>query len=143
MGPVKIDTSNGPFYTENVTREGASYLSGRFSIGVLSGNGVLNLPNSTSLLNFTSAGNEVTDAATSAVVSNETLTLGTGAESAKVTMFQIAHYRSDDGVQRKAVIAVFATNSTGELAGLDGMVGMGESELTEGGDVQINLFPIS
>ena len=142
MGPIKLDVSSGPFYSANVTREGASYLSGRFSIGVLSGGGVLNLPNATNLLNFTSEGNEITDAATSAVVSNETLTLVSGGESAKVSMFQIAHYRSDDGVQRNAVIGIFATNSTGALAPLDGMIGMGESELAEGGDVQIKLYPL-
>jgi hypothetical protein len=143
MGPIKPDVSQGPFYSENVTREGASYLSGRFSIGILSGEGVLRLPNSTGLLNFTSTGNEVTDAATSAVVSNETLTAESGTESAKVSMFQIAHYRSDDGIQRNAVIAIFATNSTGALAPLDGMIGIGESELAEGGDVQISLYPLS
>jgi hypothetical protein len=58
-------------------------------------------------------------------------------------MFQIAHYRSDDGIQRNAVIAIFATNSTGALAPLDGMIGIGESELAEGGDVQISLYPLS
>jgi hypothetical protein len=143
MGPVKLDVSNGPFYSANITREGASYLSGRFSIGVLTGNGVLDLSNATNLLNFTSEGNEITDAATSAVVSNETLTLDSGSESAKVSMFQIAHYRSDDGVQRNAVIGIFATNSTGELAPLDGMIGMGESELAGGGDVQVKLYLLS
>jgi hypothetical protein len=143
MGPIRLDTSSGPFYSENVTREGASYLSERFSIGVLSGTGKLRLPNSTSLLNFTTAGNEITDAATSAVVSNETITSEPATETAKVSMFQIAHYRSDDGIQRNAVIAIFATNSTGALAPLDGMIGIGESQITEGGDLQVALWRLA
>lgn len=143
MAPLKLNVSEGPFYSENVTRKAASYLSERLSVGMLSGNGEIRLPNSTSLLNFTSTGTEITDFATSAVVSNETISLESGTESAKVSMFQIAHYRSDDGIQRNAVIAIFATNSTGELAPLDGMIGMGESELTEGGDVQIKLWSLS
>jgi hypothetical protein len=143
MGPIMLDTSSGPFYSENVTREGASYLSERFSIGVLSGSGKLRLPNSTSFLNFTTTGNEITDAATSAVVSNETITSEPATETAKVSMFQIAHYRSDDGIQRNAVIAIFATNSTDALAPLDGMIGIGESQITEGGDLQVKLWTLA
>lgn len=143
MAPVTLDTSDDPFYSEVVSKKAASYLSERLSVGMLSGSGEMSLPNSTSMLNFTTTGTEIIDAKTSAVVSNETITLVSGDENAQVSMFQIAHYRSDDGIQRKAVIAVFATNSTGELAALDGKVGLGESELTDAGDLQIKLWPLN
>ena len=140
MAPLEIDYSEGPFYITQVTKNASGYLSERFSIGTLSGSGTIRLPDSTSPLNFTSTGTEITDSARSAVVSNETITQDSGIESAKVSMFQVAHYRSDDGIQRNAVIAIFSTNATGQLAALDGLVGIGESELTEGGAVQTELW---
>ena len=143
MAPLKVDASQGPFYSENVTRQAASYLSERLSAAKLVGSGEIRLPNSTGPLAFTSTGAELADSATTAVVSNATLTLQSGGESAQVSMFQIAHYRSDDGVQRKAVVAIFDTNSTGQLAPLDGMIAIGESELTEVGDVHTTLWAIT
>jgi hypothetical protein len=143
MAPLELDASQDPFYSENVTRQAESYLSERLSLGMLTGSGEIRLSNSTSPLAFTSTGTEITDSATTAVVSNETITLQSGSESAQVSMFQIAHYRSDDGIQRKAVIAIFDTNSTEQLAALDGMIGIGESELTAAGHVHTTLWALS
>ena len=92
MLPLKLDTSQGWFYSETINKEAASYLSERLSLGMLSGMGAIRLPDSTGLINFASSGTEINDSARSAVVSNKTITLESGNDSAKVSMFQIGHY---------------------------------------------------
>jgi hypothetical protein len=105
-----------------------------------SGNGTLNLPNSTETIRTTSIGSGI--ASMMGTFAGEvTLTPEEDAsENATATIYEIGRLNTQDGTGKGIAIAVFHTNSTGRLAPLDGMILIGLDEFLPDGNAFITFW---
>ena len=63
-----------------------------------------------------------------------------GSENASATIYEITRYDVNARTQKDVVIAIFETNSTGQLALLDGMIGIGQADVDAAGNTDITLW---
>lgn len=91
------------------------------------GNGTLNLPNGTETINITSTGSVIASMDGTAV-GEELLTTEDGSESATAKFYAIGRFNMEDGSGRSIIIALVTTNSTGQLAPLNGAIVAGQIE---------------
>jgi hypothetical protein len=68
------------------------------------------------------------------------LTSEDGSENASATIYEITRYDVNARTQKDVVIAIFETNSTGQLALLDGMIGIGQADVDAAGNTDITLW---
>jgi hypothetical protein len=83
------------------------------------------LPNGT--INITSTGSVIASMDGTAV-GEEVLTTEDGTESATATFYAIGRFNMEDGSGRSIIIALIHTNSTGQLAPINGAIVAGEIE---------------
>ena len=87
--------------------------------------------NDTALVNFE----------TTSVIAQEFLTTEDGKENASATIYEITRHGVQTRTERGVVTAIFETNSTaGELAFLDGMIGIGQADVDAAGNTDITLW---
>jgi hypothetical protein len=99
-----------------------------------SGNGTLNLPNSTEPIRTTSIGIGISSLIVGSFAGQVILTTEDGSDNATATVYELGQFNAQDLTGRGIAIAVFHTNSTGKLAPLDGMILAGQDEfLPDGG----------
>jgi hypothetical protein len=91
----------------------------------ISGNGTLTLPNGLETINTTSTGSVIVSMDGTAA-GKEVLSTEDGTENATATFFGIARFNMEDDTGRGIIIALVHTNSTGQLAPLDGMILAGQ-----------------
>ena len=105
-----------------------------------SGNGTLNLPNSTETIRTTSNGSGIASML-GTFAGEVTLTPEEDAgENATATIYEIGRLNTQDGTGNGIAIAVFHTNSTGRLAPLDGMILIGLDEFLPDGNAFITFW---
>ena len=86
-------------------------------------------------------GSAIVNFKTTSVLAHELLTsIQDGRnENASATIYEITRHNVNARAEKGIVIAIFATNSTGELAFLDGMTGVGQADIDAAGDTDIIL----
>jgi hypothetical protein len=105
-----------------------------------SGNGTINLPNSTETIMTTSIGSGISSFIDGTFAGKEILTTEDGSENATATVYEIGRFNTQDGTGKGIAIAVFHTNSTGKLAPLDGMILLGQDEFLPDGSAFITFW---
>ena len=63
-----------------------------------------------------------------------------GSETASATIYEITRHDVNARTEKGVVIAIFETNSTGQLAFLDGMIGIGQADVDAAGNIDITLW---
>jgi hypothetical protein len=105
-----------------------------------SGNGTVNLPNSTETIKTTSIGRGISSLIDGTFAGKVTLTTEDGSGNATATTYQIGQVNIQDNTGKGIAIAVFHTNSTGKLAPLDGMILVGQDEFLPDGSAFITYW---
>jgi hypothetical protein len=106
----------------------------------LSGNGTLTPPNSTETIAVNSTGTALVYFDTTSVIAQEFLTKEDGTENALATIYEITRHDVTARTEKGIVIAIFETNSTGQLAFLDGMIAVGQADVDSTGNTDITLW---
>jgi hypothetical protein len=125
--PSEIDLSPEPVQQEQQTLVSENPINQTHTQFTFSGNGTLNLPNGTEPISITSTGSVIA-AINGTAVGEEVLTTEDGAESATAKFYAIGRFNMEDGSGKSILIALVHTNSTGQLAPLDGAIVAGEIE---------------
>jgi hypothetical protein len=107
---------------------------------IFSGNGTMNVPNSTETIMTTSIGSGISSLIDGTFVGKVTLTTEDRSENATATTYEIGQFNIQDYTGKGIAIAVFNTNSTGKLAPLDGMILIGEDEFLPDGSALITYW---
>lgn len=129
-----IELSPQPLYQERSRLEGQTQINQTQIKITFSGNGTLNLPNSTETIRTTSIGSGISSLIDGSFAGQVILTTEDGRENATATVYEIGQFNAQDLTGRGIAIAVFHTNSTGKLAPLDDMLLAGQDEfLPDGG----------
>ncbi len=119
-----------PVYQEQVRLESQTPVNDTHFEVIVSGNGMLTLPNGTEPIRVTSTKTGVVSMMDGAFSGKEVLTTEDGSESATATFYEITRFSMESGEGRGIAIATFHTNSTtGLLAPLNGMILTGVDEL--------------
>ncbi len=130
-----------PFYTEHITVTGQNQINATHIEVSLSGNGNLPLPNSTQTITLNSTGTALVNFDTTSVIAQELLTMEEDrSENASATIYEITRHDVNARTEKGVVIVIFETNSTGELAFLDGMIAVGQADVNPAGDTDITLW---
>jgi hypothetical protein len=80
---------------------------------------------------------------TTSVIAQELLTTAEdddASENASATIYEITRHDVNARTEKGVVTAVFETNSTGQLAYLDGMIAVGQADVDEAGNTDITLW---
>jgi hypothetical protein len=123
-----------PVYQERSRLESQTQINQTHVKITFSGNGTLNLPNSTEPIRTTSIGIGISSLKDGSFAGQVILTTEDGSNNATAAVYELGQFNAQDLTGRGIAIAVFHTNSTGLLAPLDGMILAGQDEfLPDGG----------
>jgi hypothetical protein len=129
-----IELSPQPVYQERSILESQTQINQTHVKITFSGNGTLNLPNSTEPIRTTSIGIGISSLIDGSFAGQVILTTEDGSNNATATVYELGQFNAQDLTGRGIAIAVVHTNSTGMLAPLDGMILAGQDEfLPDGG----------
>lgn len=137
--PSEIDLSPGPVHQEQQTLVSENPINQTHTQFTFSGNGTLNLQNGTEPISITSTGSVIA-AMDGTAVGEEVLTTEDGIESATAKFYSIGRFNMGDGSGKSILIALVHTNSTGQLAPLNGAIVAGEVEFLPVGTSLITLW---
>jgi hypothetical protein len=137
---MSIPLADIPFYSENITVTGQNPINATHVEVSLSGNGTLLLPNSTETIAVNSSGSALVNFETTSVIAQELLTKEDGSENASATIYEITRHDVNARTEKGVVTAIFETNSTGQLAFLDGMIAVGQADVDAAGNTDITLW---
>lgn len=130
-----------PFYREHITVVGQNPINATHVEVSLSGNGNLTLPNSTQTITVNSTGTALVNFDTTSVIAQEFLTKEEDrSENASATIYEITRHDVNARTEKGVVIAIFETNSTGQLTFLDGMIAVGQADVDAAGNTGITLW---
>lgn len=130
-----------PFYREHITVVGQNPINATHVEVSLSGNGNLTLPNSTQTITVNSTGTALVNFDTTSVIAQEFLTKEEDrSENASATIYEITRHDVNARTEKGVVIAIFETNSTGQLVFLDGMIAVGQADVDAAGNTDITLW---
>jgi hypothetical protein len=135
-----IPVADTSFYSEHITVTGQNPINASQVQVSLSGNGNLTLPNSTETIQVNSIGSALVNFETTSVTAREFLTTEDGSENASATIYEITHHDVKTRTEKGVVTAIFETNSTGQLAFLDGMIAVGQADVDAAGNTTITLW---
>lgn len=129
-----IELSPQPVYQERSRLESQAQINQTHVKITFSGNGTLNLPNSTEPIRTTSIGIGISSLVDGSFAGQVILTTEDGSNNATAAVYELGQFNAQDLTGRGIAIAVIHTNSTGLLAPLDGMILAGQDEfLPDGG----------
>jgi hypothetical protein len=129
-----IELSPQPIYQERSRLESQTQINQTHVKITFSGNGTLNLPNSTETIRTASIGIGISSLIDGSFAGQVILTTEDGSNNATAAVYELGQFNAQDLTGRGIAIAVFHTNSTGKLAPLDGMILAGQDEfLPDGG----------
>jgi hypothetical protein len=134
-----IELSAQPVWQERATTVSMSPINQTDMNAIFSGNGTLTLPNSTETINFTTNGSGVISLTTQSAQAKETIITEDG-ETATATLYEIVKFNPATGEGKGIVIAVINTNSTGNLAPLNGMIVAGIDNMAPNGDSNVKFW---
>jgi hypothetical protein len=137
---MTLPIADTPFYRENITVTAQNPINATHVEVSLSGNGTLTLPNSTETIAVNSTGTALVNFETTSVIAQQFLTSEDGSENASATIYEITRHDANARTEKGAVIAIFETNSTGQLAFLDGLIAVGQADVDAAGNTDITLW---
>jgi hypothetical protein len=139
---TSIPVADIPFYREHITVTGQNPINASQVQVSLSGNGNLTLPNSTETIAVNSVGSALVNFETTSVIAQEflTTTKDGGSENASAIIYEITRHDVKTRTEKGVVTAIFETNSTGQLAFLDGMIAVGQAEVDAVGNTNVTLW---
>jgi hypothetical protein len=137
--PSEIDLSPEPVHQEQQTVASENPINQTHTQFTFSGNGTLNLANGTEPISITSTGSVIASM-DGIAVGEEVLTTEDRSESATVKFYAIGRFNMEDGSGKSILIALVNTNSTGQLAPLNGAIVAGEIEFLPDGTSLITLW---
>jgi hypothetical protein len=137
---MTLPVANTPFYREHITVTGQNPINTTHVEVSLSGNGILTLPNSTQTVPVNSTGTALVNFDATSVIAQELLTSENGSENASATIYEITRHDVNARTEKGVVIAIFETNSTGQLSFLDGLIGVGQADVDAAGNTNIILW---
>jgi hypothetical protein len=137
---MSLPIADTPFYREEFTVTGRHLINSTHVEVSLSGNGNLTLPNNTQTITVNSTGTALVNFDTTSVIAQQYLTSEDGSENASATIYEITRHDVNARTERGVVIARFETNSTGQLAFLDGIIGVGQADVDAAGNTDITLW---
>ena len=137
--PSEIDLSPEPVYQEQQTLVSENPINQTHTQFTFSGNGTLNLPSGTEPISITSTGSVIA-AMDGTAAGEEVLTTEDGTESATAKFYSIGRFNMEDDTETAILIALVHTNSTGQLAPLNGAIVAGEVEFLPVGTNLITLW---
>ena len=129
-----------PVYQERSIEEDQNQINQTHLQVTYSGNGTVNLPNSTETIRTTSMGSGISSLIDGTFAGKLVLTSEDGSENATATTYEIGAYNIQDETGKGIAIAVFDTNSTGRLAALDGIILAGQDEFLPDGSAYITYW---
>lgn len=136
-----IPVADIPFYSEHITITGQNPINASQVQVSLSGNGNLTLPNSTETIAVNSTGSALVNFEATSVIAREFLTTeDDGSENASATIYEITRHDVKTRTEKGVVSVIFETNSTGQLAFLDGMIAVGQADVDAAGNTNITLW---
>ncbi len=139
---MSLPIADMPFYREHIIVIGQNPINATHVEVSLSGNGNLTLPNSTQTITVNSTGTALVNFDTTSVLAQEFLTTAEDrSENASATIYEITRHDVNARTEKGVVIAIFETNSTtGQLAFLDGLIGVGQADVDAAGNTDITLW---
>jgi hypothetical protein len=137
--PSEIELSPEPVHQEQQTLVSENPINQTHTQFTFSGNGTLNLPNGTEPISITSTGSVIA-AMDGTAVGEEVLTTEDGTENATAKFYSIGRFNMEDSSGKSILIALVHTNSTGQLAPLNGAIVTGEVEFLPVGTSLITLW---
>ncbi len=138
---MTLPIADTPFYREHITVTGQNPINATHVEVSLSGNGTLTLPNSTGTIEVNSTGTALVNFDTTSVIAQEFLTMEEDrSQNASATVYEITRHNVNARTEKGVVIAIFETNSTGQLAFLDGMIAVGQADVDAAGNTDITLW---
>ena len=135
-----IPVADAPFYSEHITVTGQNPINANQVQVSLLGNGNLTLPNSKETIQVNSTGSALVNFETTSVIAQEFLTAADRSENASATIYEITRHDVKTRTKKGVVTVIFETNSTGQLAFLDGMIAVGQADVDAAGNTTITLW---
>jgi hypothetical protein len=123
----EIELSPEPVHQERQMLVSENPINATHTQFTFSGNGTLNLPNGTETIDITTTGSVIASIDGTAV-GKEVLSTVDGTESATATFYAIGRFNMEDNSGRSIIIALVNTDSTGQLAPLNGAIVAGQIE---------------
>lgn len=140
---MSLPITNTPFYREHITVTAQNPINATYVEVSLSGTGNLTLPNSTQTIAVNSTGTALVNFDTTSVIAEEFLnSTEYRSENASATIYEITRHDVQTRTEKGVIIAIFETNSTGELSFLDGMIAVGQADVDAAGNTDITLWEI-
>ena len=139
---ASIPVVDTPFYSEHITVTSQNPINASHLQASLSGSGNLTLPNSTKTIAVNSTGSALVNFESTSAIVHEFLTTteDEASENASATIYEITRHDVNARTEKGVVIAIFETNSTGQLAFLDGMIAVGQADVDAAGNTDITLW---
>ncbi len=137
---MTLSIADTPFYRENITVTAQNPINATHVEVSVSGNGTLTLPNSAETIAVNSTGTALVNFETTSVIAQQFLTSEDGSENASAAIYEITRHDVNARTEKGAVIAIFETNSTGQLAFLDGLIAVGQADVDAAGNTDITLW---
>jgi hypothetical protein len=135
-----IPVADAPFYSEHITVTGQNPINANQVQVSLLGSGNLTVPNSTETIQVNSTGSALVNFETTSVIAQEFLTAADRSENASATIYEITRHDVKTRTEKGVVTVIFETNSTGQLAFLDGMIAVGQADVDAAGNTTITLW---
>jgi hypothetical protein len=124
----EIELSAEPIYQEEQISISDTPINDTHIQSIVSGNGTINLPNSTETINNINNGSYIISTKDGSVIGKEVWSTKDETENVTTTFYGIIRFGMEEGTSEAIVIAVVDANSTGMLAPLDGMILAGQVE---------------
>ena len=137
---MTLPIADTPFYRENITVTAQNPINATHVEVSLSGNGTLTQPDSTETITVNSTSTALVNFETTSVIAQQFLTAEDGKENALAKIYEITRHDVNAKTEKGAVIAIFETNSTGQLAFLDGLIAVGQADVDAAGNTDITLW---
>jgi hypothetical protein len=135
-----IPVADAPFYSEHITVTGQNPINANQVQVSLLGSGNLTVPNSTETIQVNSTGSALVNFETTSVIAQEFLTAADRSENASATIYEITRHDVKTRTEKGVITVIFETNSTGQLAFLDGMIAVGQADVDAAGNTTITLW---
>ena len=123
-----IELSAEPIYQEEQISISDTPINDTHIQSIVTGNGTINLPNSTETINNINNGSYIISTKDGSVIGKEVWSTEDETENVTTTFYGMIRFGMEEGTSEAIVIAIVDTNSTGMLAPLDGMILAGQVE---------------
>ena len=123
-----IELSAEPIYQEEQISISDTPINDTHIQSIVTGNGTINLPNSTETINNINNGSYIISTKDGSVIGKEVWSTEDKTENVTTTFYGMIRFGMEEGTSEAIVIAVVDTNSTGMLAPLDEMILAGQVE---------------